>query len=171
MKSKIYKIVLIMLGMMMSFNVANAQCPNPPVPSISANGPTTFCEGGSVTLNAGSYSSYSWSGPNAFSSTNQSIFASIAGTYSVTVTDANGCTGTTSQSVTVYSNPIPTITPNGQTTFCQGGSVMLDAGSYAAYSWSTGATDEVISATTSNNFRSEEHTSELQSLRHLVCRL
>src|SRR5258708_319315 len=30
-------------------------------PVISANGPTTFCQGGSVTLDAGSWTSYLWS--------------------------------------------------------------------------------------------------------------
>src|SRR5262245_63957702 len=33
------------------------------------------------------------------------------------------------------------------------------------------STDLVVSARTALDFRSEEHTSELQSLRHLVCRL
>src|ERR1039458_124694 len=41
-------------------------------------------------------------------------------------------------------------------------SVILDAGAYNSFQWSTTETTET---------RSEEHTSELQSLRHLVCRL
>jgi gliding motility-associated-like protein len=35
--------------------------------------------------------SYSWTGPNGFVSTDQNIAALYAGTYSLTVTDANGC--------------------------------------------------------------------------------
>ena len=33
---------------------------------------------------------FSWTGPNGFSATNQDIFNLVAGTYMVTVTDANG---------------------------------------------------------------------------------
>src|SRR5262245_63870358 len=45
--------------------------------------------------------------------------------------------------------------------------VVLSAGSAGAES----RLEEFASKTTAREFRSEEHTSELQSLRHLVCRL
>jgi gliding motility-associated-like protein len=35
--------------------------------------------------------SYSWTGPNEFTSANQNLLGLVAGTYQVTVTDANGC--------------------------------------------------------------------------------
>lgn len=119
-----------------------------PSPNITANGPTTFCQGGSVTLNAGTgFSSYAWSnGANS-----QTINVTTGGTYTVTVTQ-NGCTGTDSEVVTV-NNPSVTITANGPTTFCQGGSVTLDAGAgYANYSWSNGASTQSINATTSGTY-------------------
>lgn len=73
-----------------------------PTPTISAGGATTFCSGGSVSLDAGSYSSYSWNaaGGNA---TTQSVTASASGTYTVTVTDANNCSASATQTVTVNS--------------------------------------------------------------------
>ncbi|MBK9718751.1 MAG: hypothetical protein IPO85_14790, partial [Saprospiraceae bacterium] len=49
---------------------------------------------------------YLWS----TTATTQSINVSTAGTYSVTVTDANGCTGTASRTLTVDPNPVVTIT-------------------------------------------------------------
>lgn len=107
----------------------------PLTPNIT--GPTSVCSGGNVTLNAGSgYSAYAWS--NSGGAAQSAMFSNITSntTYSVTVTDANGCTGTDTHSVTVNANPTPTIT--GPTSVCSGGSVTLDAGSYALYDWSNG---------------------------------
>lgn len=104
-----------------------------PTPTVTPSGPTTFCQGGSVVLDAGSYSTYAWS--NA--ATSQTVSVSVSGSYSVTVTNVNGCVGTSSPiSVTVNSNPTPAIT--GNLAFCQGDSTLLSTSqSYASYSWST----------------------------------
>jgi hypothetical protein len=93
-----------------------------PVVTIAANGPTTFCAGGSVTLDAGAYSSYAWSN----GATSRTITVSTAGTYSVSVPGANGCVGTGSTVVTVNANPTPAITASA-TTICNGSSVTLSA--------------------------------------------
>jgi len=59
-----------------------------------------------TTLDAGAgYASYLWSD----GSTNQTLVATSAGTYDVTVTDANGCEGTASLVVTAVNCTIPTI--------------------------------------------------------------
>ena len=47
---------------------------------------------------------YSWNGPNGFTSSQQSITATTAGTYSVTITDCQGCTVTKSVVVTGCAN-------------------------------------------------------------------
>ncbi|MFY7886158.1 MAG: LamG-like jellyroll fold domain-containing protein, partial [Dolichospermum sp.] len=74
-----------------------------PTVSVSASGPTTFCSGDSVTLTASVNNAYLWS--NA--ATTQSIIVKTSGNYTVTVTDANGCTATSSSTaVTVHTNPI-----------------------------------------------------------------
>lgn len=46
---------------------------------------------------------YSWTGPNGFTSTSEDISGLVGGVYSVTITDANGCI-TTINNITVQSN-------------------------------------------------------------------
>ncbi|MCB9187192.1 MAG: choice-of-anchor L domain-containing protein [Flavobacteriales bacterium] len=101
---------------------------------ISTQGPTEFCDGGEVVLVSSEGDSYSWS-PNG--ETSQSINVSSSGTYSVTVTDANGCV-TTSDPVDVVVNPLPdaTVTLSGPTEFCEGDSVVLTAPAGFSYFWS-----------------------------------
>ena len=43
---------------------------------------------------------YAWTGPNGFTSTNQNISGLDNGTYDLTITDANSCTGTSPANVT-----------------------------------------------------------------------
>jgi hypothetical protein len=61
----------------------------PLTPNIT--GSLSFCQGSSTTLNAGAgYAGYIWSN----TTTNQTITVNNAGTYTVTVSSVNGCTGT-----------------------------------------------------------------------------
>jgi hypothetical protein len=112
---------------------------------ITAYGPTTFCQGGSVTLATSGAASYAWSN----SSATQSIVPTTSGTYNVVVTGANGCTAT-SNAITVTVNPIPTavITPSGATTFCEGTSVNLVASGGVSYAWNSGSTAATLAAST-----------------------
>lgn len=70
-----------------------------PQANITPSGPTTFCQGGSVTLTASSGDTYLWS----TNETTQSIVVTTAATYSVVVTDAQNCSST-SANVTVTVN-------------------------------------------------------------------
>src|SRR5690606_3167193 len=109
-----------------------------PQASIIAGGPTTFCEGSTVTLTANAGGSYLWS----TGATSQSIIVSTTGNYSVEVT-TSGCT-TTSTPVSVTVNPVPaaTITANGPTIFCSGDNVVLTASAGSSWLWSNGATTQ-----------------------------
>ncbi|MFZ4523937.1 MAG: T9SS type A sorting domain-containing protein, partial [Bacteroidales bacterium] len=75
-----------------------------PTALITPDGPTTFCSGGSVTLTASGGVSYEWS----TTATTAAINVGTSDTYTVTVTDGNGCRNTASQVVTV--NPLPSAT-------------------------------------------------------------
>ena len=104
--------------------------PNPH-PIIVGNG--FICYGHSTTFDAGIYSHYLWNTGD----TSRTITIDSANTYSVTVTDMNGCTGTFARNLFILSLPSPVITPSGPTTFCQGDSVTLNAGNYYVYLWNT----------------------------------
>ena len=121
-----------------------------PVSSISAGGSTSFCQGNILNLTASNGSSYLWS----TGETSQSIVVSTTGNYTVVVTDAIGCSETSSPTqVTVDAMPvIPTITAGGVTTFCQGGSVTLSSSSASAYLWSTGETTQSIVVSSTDNY-------------------
>src|SRR4029079_12937446 len=116
---------------------------------VPASGRTRFCVGGSVTLTASSAASYAWSN----GATTSSITVNASGSYSVTVTDANGCSAT-SAATNVTVNPLPaaSITGSGPTTFCAGCSVTLTASSGASYAWSNGATTPSITVNDSGSY-------------------
>src|SRR5207248_2927652 len=117
-----------------------------PTPAIT--GSDVVCSGSSSTFDAGSgYTSYAWS----TGATTQTISVSAAGTYSVTVTNANGCNGSASRSLTVNANPTLAIT--GNNIVCSGSSSTFDAGSgYTSYAWSTGATTQTISVSAAGTY-------------------
>jgi len=104
-------------------------------PIVSADGPLTFCEGGSVTLTSSEAESYAWA---PFGQTTQSVILTESGIYRVTVTDENGCQATSDPiQIIVNENPEPVITANGPTEFCDGDSVILTSSSADSYLWSS----------------------------------
>ena len=113
----------------------------PATPTATNGGP--YCEGATIALFTPTVSgaTYSWTGPNGFSSSDQnptrpSAMVADAGTYSVTIT-VNGCTsaaGTTS----VIVNPAPaTPTASNGGPYCEGATIALSTPtvSGATYSW------------------------------------
>ena len=112
-----------------------------PTATITPQSSTTFCQNGSVVLNAstGSGYAYEWykNGTIINGSVGSSYTANQSGSYAVKV--INGSCNATSTVTDVLANPNPTaiITPQSTTTFCQGGSVILNAstGSGNTYVW------------------------------------
>lgn len=134
--------------------------------SGTSNNDGVVCEGSSLTLTANvagitppsAVTSYDWSsGQPTQTFTINPTDPSHAGTYTVTVTDDNGCTHTTSRIVVV--NPLPTaaiavsetsgVTDDGE--ICNGDQATLTASGGNTYAWSNGpnvATNTVAPTTT-----------------------
>jgi hypothetical protein len=132
-----------------SITVSTVPAPNP---TIISNGSTVICQGTEVSLSVtAGFSSYSW---NPGGQTTQTINVTSAGAYSVTVTNANGCSGT-SNIITVTSGQTvqPTIVASGPLEFCQGGSVTLTVEpAFASYAWNSGQTSQSITVTSSGSY-------------------
>ncbi|MBK6902812.1 MAG: DUF3494 domain-containing protein [Saprospirales bacterium] len=119
-----------------------------PLPACTISGATTICEGQVTQLCApAGASGYLWS----TGAITNCIIVSTAGSYSVTVTGANGCTSICSATVTV--NPLPVCTISGNTTICQGQTTQLCTPAGASgYLWSTGAITNCITVSTAGAY-------------------
>ncbi len=113
-----------------SFTIQN----NIALPNAAATGGMLTCSQPTTTINASSSTSgttFQWTGPNGFTSTQQMAAVTVPGTYIVTVTNpTNGCTSTATAMVTPNTTP-PTITVTGGTLSCDNPSVQLTASSNA----------------------------------------
>jgi len=109
-----------------------------PLPIPMANNTGPYCEGVTINLSSGGGTGYSWTGPSAFASMvqNPSIPSStvaMTGTYSVTVTSAQGCTSTTSTDVVVTARPIPVAANTGP--YCEGEKIDLSVVGGNTFLW------------------------------------
>ncbi len=104
-----------------------------PIPNFQISGPSQFCDGEVITLDAGvGFATYLWT----TGASTHSINVNTSGTYTVNIVDANGCTSTNSK--TVYSNPIPIANAGTDVEIFRGNSTMLNGTkSYGgnAYIW------------------------------------
>ncbi|GAB3201452.1 hypothetical protein GCM10027293_24160 [Pontibacter aydingkolensis] len=83
-------------------------------PNAQATGGMLSCDAGSLQLKGASTTpgvTYSWTGPNDFTSTQQNPTVTVAGTYTLTVTKtSNGCSATATAIVTPQPTPEPEVT-------------------------------------------------------------
>jgi PKD repeat protein len=107
--------------------------------AVTASGPTTFCSGNSIELTATGAVSYLWN----TGSTTSSITVGVSGTYTVTGTDANGCTAQSAGTVitvqplvtptiSISASPSGTIIPSATVTFTAG---ITNGGASPVYRW------------------------------------
>jgi PKD repeat protein len=128
---------------------------NPSAPVVTASGSTSFCTGDSVMLSSSQANGNLWSN----GATTQDIYVSQSGSYSVTYTDGNGCTATSSATtVSVSSSPAPTVSITGSTQLCPGESVTLSSSTGDTYQWYlngnpiNGATSQTYSANAAGTY-------------------
>lgn len=123
-------------------NTASVTITVNPLPAVGATATpgTSICSGSPVTLNGSGASSYAWSGGVT---DGNSFVPPSTNTYTVTGTDAFGCTGTSTITVTV--NPLPTVgaTASPSSSVCAGSSVTLNGTGATSYTWSGGVSDGV----------------------------
>lgn len=129
--------------------------PLPPKPTITTNGPITFCADTNVVLNSSNLQAvnYLWS----TGSSSQNIKINLSGNYTIRTINNQGCYSPSSDGIRVVVNPLPptpSILPNGPTTFCADTNVVLTSTSQNAvkYLWSTGATSNAIKINTQGNY-------------------
>lgn len=118
---------------------------SPPViitvnPGVVANAGanTTVCNGSCATLTGTGGASYTWM-PGNLTGASISVCPTVATTYTLTVTDASGCTGTDQVLVNVSN---PTVTASPDVSICTGNTTVLIANGPLGntYSWSPSAT-------------------------------
>jgi rRNA maturation protein Nop10 len=111
--------------------------------NVTATGNSPVCAGGSINLTGSTHSgaSYSWTGPNGFTSSSQSpvlaaVTTAAAGNY-IMVVSIPGCSSV-SRTVTVVVNAGPSFTPGNNGPLCSGGALNLTTNgvSGASYLWS-----------------------------------
>ncbi|MBP7156007.1 MAG: HYR domain-containing protein, partial [Flavobacteriales bacterium] len=114
----------------------------PAIPTIS--GPSSLCAGASITLSSSSATGNMWSnGANT-----QSITVTIAGTYSVSVTNGAGCSASSANKVVTTDVSPATPSVSGPSSLCAGSSIILTSSSATGNVWSPdGQTTQSITIT------------------------
>jgi len=120
-------------GCLANSNVISVTVNALPTVSITADGSTSFCTGGSITLSSSEMMGNVWNN----NATSSSIVVTTSGEFSVEYTDLNGCSATSNTiSVNVSDSPIPTVSVNGSAIICEGSTVELSASTADSYVWS-----------------------------------
>lgn len=108
-----------------------------PTETIISSEGNPICSGTGTTLSLpNSYSTYNWTG----GVTTPTFFAAGPGTYDVTYTDDNGCSGSSSITLTEAQFTLT----GSESSLCTGGAVTLTAAGGTSYVWSTGETGSSI---------------------------
>jgi gliding motility-associated-like protein len=109
-----------------------------PVPVAIAGNDLTICAGGQITLIGSGAQSYNWD-QGVINGTPFS--PAVSTTYTLTATDANGCSSTDQVSVTV--NPLPVVSAGSDQLTCLGNTVTLSGSGATTYLWDNGITNGV----------------------------
>jgi uncharacterized delta-60 repeat protein len=130
-------------------NTATYQITVNALPTVGINSSAaSICNGLSATLNGTGASSYTWM-PGSLTGS-PSVSPSSTTTYTVTGTDANGCSNTGTYQITV--NALPSVGINSSaSTICIGASASLSGSGASTYAWQPGnLTGSPVVSPTSN---------------------
>ena len=129
-------------------------------PIVSGGSNLSICPNTSISLSGSGAVSYVWS--NGVQN-NISFTPSSTKTYSVTGTDASGCTGTSQVTVIVYPTPTVQISSNNPVIICQGTPFNLtsSATNVSSYQWKlngnllNGSTNSLLNSKIAGNYSLE----------------
>lgn len=118
-----------------------------PTPAITASNPV-LCNGSSIFLISSSATGNVWS--TSATATNDSISVNAAGSYTVTVTDANGCVGTSAPYVTTIT-ALPVVSAGTDQTVCANSNVTLVGSGAPTLTWNNNVTNNTPFVATATN--------------------
>ena len=128
-------------------------------PSLDAGVDKSICIGSNANLTAnatGGTTPYTYVWDNGLGTgQNKTVSPTVTTTYSVTVTDANGCTAADQVKVIVFPNPMVTINKNDAKCGISNGSATANPSggtSPYSYNWSNGSTTQSISNLSAGNY-------------------
>lgn len=127
--------------------------PLPATPIVSSERATTFCQGDNTVLTVANTSAAGYNWNNGARTSRLTVTQS--GSYSLTISDGNGCLSAPSNVVNVLVNPVPTtpqLTASGKTIFCANESVTLTSSPEANYEWSSGQATQSILVNQSGSY-------------------
>jgi gliding motility-associated-like protein len=111
-------------------------------PNISVNPPNVnLCTGGSAIVSASNGVSYTWAPSAGLSATTGSVVSAnptSTTTYTITGTDANGCTNTATLLVTVTAYPTVTVSVPSNSNVCDNAVTPIIASGASTYTWAPG---------------------------------
>lgn len=120
------------------FNTSTGPFVNPTV-TVASNSPVS--PGSTLSLTAtGSFTTWTWTGPNSFSSTVQNpnitgATLAASGTYNLTAKDAGGCIATASTAVVVANFPASALSFGAPNDYVDLGSILPSNASYTKEGW------------------------------------
>ncbi len=140
---------------------------HPPATITASVSTSAICEGDSTQISASGALSYNWQ-PIAMSGSPLMVAPTANSTYTVTGTDANGCTGIDSVVVTVNTLPVVVATATAMS-ICNGDTLTLTGSGASFYSWTPPATLSAPSDDTTLAFPATSTTYVLNGVDNNGC--
>lgn len=121
-----------------------------PAPMVTILAQDAICKGDDISISAiTNANTFHWNTGQNTATIN--VSPTINTTYTVLVTDENGCTSTASTVVNVKS--LPSVYISGENAVCQGDTATLTATGGESYLWNTGQSTSTLNVTSSGTYK------------------